>query len=175
MNFTATKNSSPTCQKFSNDNDAIQLQNQQFANNEGKKCSTELLVFSKCVLKNFANFTGKQLSRLKREPKNLIYPCSLHFHYKRDSCTQLFFSELCRIFKNTFLLEHSWASTSGFILNIFKSNKCMKVSFLLTIFTEKVKKKRKKAEWLQNWKILHLLCNEVALLLNYFFFMLIKT
>ena len=174
MNFTATKKSSPTCQKFSNDYDMIQLQNQQFANNEGKKCSTESLVFSKCVLKNFANFTGKQLSRLKCEPKNLIYLCSLHFHYKRDSCTQLFFSELRRIFKNTFLLEHSWASTSDFIFNIFKSNKYMKVSFLLTIFTEKskVKKKSRMAPKLGNLRFALQWSSSFVELL---FFMLIKT
>ena len=61
MNFTVTERSSHTWQKFSNDYDMIQLQNQQFANNtlhEGR-CSTELLVFSKGVLKNFAYFTQK--------------------------------------------------------------------------------------------------------------------
>ena len=139
MNFTAIKKSSPTWQKFSNDYDMIQLQNQQFTNNtlHERKCSTELLVFSKGVLKNFANFTGKHLCRVKCEPKSLIYPYSLHLHYKKDSCTQLFFSGFCRIFKNTFLLEHSWASASDFIFDIFKSNKYMKVSFLLTIFYRK--------------------------------------
>ena len=45
----------------SNDCDMIQLQNQQFTNNtlHKCKCSTELLVFSKGVLKNFTNFTGE--------------------------------------------------------------------------------------------------------------------
>ena len=117
----------------------IQLQNQQFTNNTlyERKCSTELLVFSTGVPKNFANFTGKHLCRVKCEPKSLIYPYSLHLHYKKDSCTQLFFSGFCRIFKNTFLLEHSWASASDFIFDIFKSNKYMKVSFLLTVFNRK--------------------------------------
>ena len=117
----------------------IQLQNQQFTNNtlHERKCSTELLVFSKGVLKNFANFAGKYLCRVKCEPKSLIHPCSLHLHYINDSCTQLFFSGFYRIFKNTFPLEHSWASASDFIFDIFKSNKYMKVSFLLTAFYRK--------------------------------------
>ena len=93
--------------KVSQMTDMIQLQNQQFSNEtlHERKFSTELLVFSKCVLKNFANF--------------------------------LFFSGFCRISKNTFLLEHSWASASEIISDIFKSNKYMKVSFLLTVFYRK--------------------------------------
>ena len=75
------------------------------------------------VLKNFANFAGKHLCRVKYEPKTKIYPCGLHLHYKRDSCTQLCFSEFRRFSKNTFLLEHSWASATDFIFDIFKSNK----------------------------------------------------
>ena len=94
-------------------------------------------MFLKGVLKNFSNFTGKYLCRIKCEPKSLIHPCSLHLHYINDSCTQLFFSGVCRIFKNTFPLEHSWATASDFIFDIFKSNKYMKVSFLLTIFYRK--------------------------------------
>ena len=145
MNFTVIEKSSHTWQKFSNDYDMIQLQNQQFTNNtlHERKCSTELLVFSKGVLKNFANFAGKYLCRVKCEPKSLIHPCSLHLHYINDSCTQLFFSGFCRIFKNTFPLEHSWASASDFIFDIFKSNKYMKVSFLLTVFYRKSKIKQK--------------------------------
>ena len=97
----------------------------------------------KRFLKDFANFTGKHLWRVKCEPKSLIYPYSLHLRYKKDSCTELFFSGFCRIFKNTFLLEHSWASASDFIFDIFKSNKYMKVSFLLTVFYKKGKIKQK--------------------------------
>ena len=117
----------------------MQLQNQKFTNNtlHKRECSTELLVFSKGVLKNFANFTGKYLCRVKCEPKSLTDPCSLHFHYEKDSCIQLFFSGFCTIFKNTFLLEHSWESASDFIFDIFKSNKYMKVSFLLSAFYRK--------------------------------------
>ena len=91
----------------------MQSQNQQFTDNtfHKRKCSTELLEFSKGILENFVNF--------------------------------LFFSWFCRIFKNTFLLEHSWASASDFIFDIFKSNKYMKVSFLLTVFYRKSKIKQK--------------------------------
>ena len=134
MNFTAIKKSSPTWLKFSNEYDMIQSQNQQFTNKtlHEHEYSTKLLVFSKVVLKNFAIFTGKHLCRLKCESKSLIYPYSLHLQYKKDSCTQLLFSGFCRIFENTFLLEHSWASASDFIFDIFKSNKYIKMSFLLT-------------------------------------------
>ena len=66
------------------------------ANVLGSWCS------QKMFLKNFANFTGKHPCRVKSEPKSLIYPCSLHLYFKRDSFTQLFFSEFCRIFKNSF-------------------------------------------------------------------------
>ena len=113
MTFTAIKKSSYTWQKFSNNYDMMQLQNQQFTDNtfHKRKCSTELLEFSKGILENFVNF--------------------------------LFFSWFCRIFKNTFLLEHSWASASDFIFDIFKSNKYMKVSFLLTVFYRKSKIKQK--------------------------------
>ena len=68
------------------------------------------------VLKNLANFTGRNLFQVKYERKSLtLYPCSLHPLYKRDSCTQLLSSELWRTFKNTFLLEHSWASASTYL------------------------------------------------------------
>ena len=97
----------------------------------------------KGVVKNFANFTGKHLCWVKCEPKTLIYLCNLRLHFKRDSCTQLFFTEFCRVFKNNFLLEPSWASASDFIFNIFKSNKYLKVSFLLTVFYIKSKIKQK--------------------------------
>ena len=93
-----------------------------------RECSTELLVFSKGVLKNFANFTRKYMCRVKCEPKSLIHPCSLNLHYK-----------------NTSLLEHSWASASDFIFDIFKSNKYMKVSFLLSVFSKKKIKIKQKS------------------------------
>ena len=50
----------------------------------------------KCILKKVVNL--KTLYRIKCEPKCLVYPCRLHLNYKRDSCTQLIFSEFCRIF-----------------------------------------------------------------------------
>ena len=97
----------------------------------------------KGALKNFANFTGKHLCQIKCERKVYLHPCSLYLHYKRDSCTQLFSSEFWRIFKNIFLLEHFWASVSDFMLDISKSNKYMRVSFLLTFFYRKSKTKQK--------------------------------
>ena len=109
----------------------IQLQNNNLQiklSLHERECSTELLVFSKGVLKNFANFTRKYMCRVKCEPKSLIHPCSLNLHYK-----------------NTSLLEHSWASASDFIFDIFKSNKYMKVSFLLSVFSKKKIKIKQKS------------------------------
>ena len=112
MTFTAIKKLSHTWQKFSNDYDMIKLQNQQFRNNtlHSHKCSTELLVVSKGVLENCANF--------------------------------LFFSGFCRIFKNTFPLEHSWASVSDFIFDIFNQTNTWKWVFYESFFTEKSKIKQ---------------------------------
>ena len=126
-------------------------------------------MFPKGVFKNFSNFTGKYLCRIKCEPKSLIHPSSLHLHYTNDSCTELFFSAFYRIFKNNFPLEHSWTSASDFIFDIFKSNKYMKVSFLLTIF---YRKKESKAKNLLTLKLRNL---RIALrwsryLLNCFFY-----
>ena len=57
---------------------------------------------------------------------------------------KLFLREFFRILlKNTFLLEHSWVSAADFIFDIFKSNKYMRVSFLLTVFYRKNKIKQK--------------------------------
>ena len=139
MNFTAIKKSSPTWQKFSNDYDMIQLQNQQFTNNtlHERKCSTELLVFSKGVLKNFANFTGKHLCRVKCEPKSLIYPCRLHLRYKRDSCTQLLLMSSAEFLRIPFL-EHSWV-----LLTLYSAFLTQKIhEFSINRFLQK------KAEWL---------------------------
>ena len=67
MDFTTMKKSPLTWQNFSNDNDMIQLQNEKFTNKTlyERKCSAELFVFSKGVLKNFENFTGKHLCQVK--------------------------------------------------------------------------------------------------------------
>ena len=89
------------------------------------------------VLKNFANFTGKYLCRVKCKPKSLIHSCSLHFHYINDSCTQSFFSGFCRIFKNTIPLEHYWVSASDFIFDIFKSKQIHESEFSINHFLQK--------------------------------------
>ena len=70
MNFTAIKKWSLISQNLWNDYDMIQLQNQQFINNNLHKC---LQMFYRVVgvLKNFANFTGKHLCQVKCERKNL--------------------------------------------------------------------------------------------------------
>ena len=102
MTFTAIKNSSHTWQKFSNGYDMIQLQNQEFTNNilHERKCSMELLVFSKGVLKNFPSFTGKHSCWVKCEPKSLIYPAVCTFIIKEtpvNSCFSVSSGEFLRI------------------------------------------------------------------------------
>ena len=56
----------------------------------------------------------------------------------RILCFSVSYAEFLRI-----LLENSWASASDFIFDVFKSNKYMKVSFLLTVFYRKSKIKQK--------------------------------
>ena len=104
------------------------------------------------------------MCRIKCEPKCLIYPCSLQLHYKRDTCTQLFFSEFCIILINNFLLDHSWASAYGFIFDIFKSNKELKVSFLLPVFyrKSKIKPKNRVALKLGNLRFALLFSGEIC-------------
>ena len=144
MNFSAMKKLSPTWQKFSNDYKIWLLKINNLQITIYKSASVLGIVgVLKGVLKNFENFTGKHLCRVKCEPKRLIYPCSLHLHCKRDSCIQSFFSEFCRIFKITFLLEYSWANASDFVFDILKWNKYMEVTFLLTVFYRKSKIKQK--------------------------------
>ena len=137
MNFTVIEKSSHTWQKFSNDYDMIQLQNQQVTNNtlHERKCSTEFSVFSKGVLKSFANFNGKHPCRVKCEPKSLIYPCSLHLHYKKD-CFSVSFAEF---YLRIHFLEHCCVSASDFIFDIFNSNKYMKheSEFSINCFLQK--------------------------------------
>ena len=64
----------------------------------------------KGVLKNLTNFTGKHLCQVLCERKSLTFRQNLY--YKRNACKQLFSCEFCRIFKKTFLLEHTRISAS---------------------------------------------------------------
>ena len=101
------------------------------------KCSTELLVFWKGFFKNWQISLENTCVRLNVTV--WFYQYNLHPHYRRDSCTQLFFSEFCRIFENTFLLEHSWASD----LTYLKQTNTWKWVFYQPFFTEKVKQSKK--------------------------------
>ena len=60
----------------------------------------------------------------------------------KETAAQLFSNEFCRVFKKISLLEYSWKSASDFIFDMFKLNKCMKVSFLFTFFNRKSKPKQ---------------------------------
>ena len=53
----------------------------------------------KSVLKNFAKFTRK-------------YLCQACNFIKKETLAQVFSSELCTIFKNTFCIEHLWTTAS---------------------------------------------------------------
>ena len=145
MNLTSIKNLVPVLRKLSKDYDTILLQNRQFINNThctraaARRCSTKLLVLSKVFWKISQISLENIYAGYDVNVKVWFYAFSLYLYYKRDSCTQLFSSEFRRIFKKTFLLEHSWVSASDFIFDIFKLNKYRKVSFLFTFFTEKLK------------------------------------
>ena len=54
-------------------------------------------LFLKAALKNFAVFTGKHLCW------SLFL---IKFIYQKESPTQMFFCEYCKIFKNTYFEEH---------------------------------------------------------------------
>ena len=147
MNFTAIRKS--------NDYDMIQLQNQQFTNKtlHERECSTELLCSQKVFLK---------VSQISLENTCAEWNVNVKVWFIHTACifitkktVQLFFSGFCRTFKNTFLLEHSWASASDIIFDIFKSNKYMKGSFLFTVFYKKskIKQKRRLALKLGNLRI----------------------
>ena len=89
----------------------------------------------KGVLKKFANFTGKYLCWVWCER----FTFSFNLYYKRDSCIQLFAREFRRIFKKTFLSEHSKVSASDFTFGMFKSNQTntWKWVFYLSFFKTK--------------------------------------
>ena len=97
----------------------------------------------KGILKNSALFIGKFLCRDDVNIKVWFYAFRLHLNYKKDFWSHLFPSEFCKIFKKIFSLEHSWASASDFIFDIFKLTKYMKVSLLFTFFRKKSKIKQK--------------------------------
>ena len=73
-----------------------------FCRSSHRSCSVE-----KGVLRNFAKFTGKHL-------------CHLFFNKialkKRLWHTHVFSCEFCKLSKNTFFVEHLWATASVFIL-----------------------------------------------------------
>ena len=96
------------------------------------------LVFSKVFLKISLISLENACTRYDVNVKVWIYLCSLHPHNKRDSCTLLLSSEFCRIFENTFLLEHSWASAS----TCLNRTNTWKWVFYENFFTKKVKQSK---------------------------------
>ena len=71
----------------------------------------------KGVLRNFAKFTEKQLSKACN---NCLRPATL----LKETLAQVFSCEFCEISKNTFFTEHLWATASVKIniLNPFQAN-----------------------------------------------------
>ena len=64
----------------------------------------------KGVLRNYTKFTGRHLCQSlffnkagKRDSGSFV---------KKETLTQVFFSEFCEISKNTFFTEHLWATAS---------------------------------------------------------------
>ena len=107
-----------------------------------RECSTELLAFSKMFLKISQIPLENTCTRQNLNVKVWLYACSLHPHYKRDSCTQLFSSEFRRIFESSVLLEHSWANA----LTYSSQKKYLKRDFHYLFSTEKVRQSKKDEE-----------------------------
>ena len=74
--------------------------------------------FKKCVLKNFAKFTGKHLCQ------------SLFF--KKETLAQVFSCEFGKIFKNTFSTEHLWETAFVWQHSQHYSSSIMQLHLILT-------------------------------------------
>ena len=98
-------------------------------------------MFSKVFLKISLILVENTGARYNVNVKVWFYASNLHFNL--DSYKVLYSSESCRGSKNTFLLEHFWASASEFIFDIFKSNKFIQVRFLFTLLYSKNKTNQK--------------------------------
>ena len=68
--------------------------------------------YKKGVLKNFAKLTGKHLC----QSLFLNKAASTAYNFiKKETLAQVFSCEFCKIFKNPFLTEHPWTTTSDYI------------------------------------------------------------
>ena len=65
-----------------------------------RRCSVR-----KCIFRNFAKLTGKHLCRVSCRPQ----ACNF---IKIETLARVFSCEFCEISKNTFFLEHIWATAS---------------------------------------------------------------
>ena len=101
------------------------------------------MVFSKVFWKFFQISLGNTCTENNVNLKFWLYAFSIPII--KDTLSHSFFQTVLEIFKKTFLLVYSWASVSEFIFDIFKSNKYIKVSFLLTFLYRKIKTKQ------ENW------------------------
>ena len=64
----------------------------------------------KGVLRNFGKFTGKYTcARVSFSIKLQASACNF---IKKEALAQVFSCEFCKIFKNTFFIEHLWATAS---------------------------------------------------------------
>ena len=58
-------------------------------------------------LKNFVIYTGKSFFVKIARPNGLQ-------HYQRETPTQVFSGEYCKIFKNSILIKHLWVDASSY-------------------------------------------------------------
>ena len=84
-----------------------------FDRSSHRRCSIE-----KGVLKTFAKFTGKHL-------------CQSLFFIKKETLAKVFSCEFCKIFKNTFFIEHLRASASDLTQKPFNSYPYFTHSFVI--------------------------------------------
>ena len=91
------------------------------------------------VFKNFANFTEKHLCQVKCELKSL----TLSMQPAPSLTKRLLHTVIFQCVLQNFQEYLSFRTLLGECFAIFKSNKCMKLSFLLTVFYRKSKTKQK--------------------------------
>ena len=130
---------SPVWQKFSNHYDINNILRKSAIYNPGltgsavRRCSAKLLVCSKVFLKASQISLENTCAGYNMYVKIWLYAFCPHLNLEKSLV--LFSNEICRIFiRKTFLLEYFWGSASRFICNILKSNKYMKVSFIIYFF-----------------------------------------
>ena len=97
--------------------------------------SLSQILFKMSFYKNLGKFTGKHMCQSLFF--NKVAGASCNF-IKKEILVQVFASEFCKIFKNIFLTEHLWTTTSvyaNFDYAIHVGDWCIFVFYMVTICT----------------------------------------